>query len=754
MYSRFKLCERQLVQLAVHCWFAINAECLQWGITTAMADNDDDGDVLTYMPEYPRWGSTPSKANARVPDKSAKPCVVLVTSGSCELPELHGLVHDSGLLRRLRCNGGPDTLPSHPVAGGHMRVHGLAVMHWSLVRDLTSINDQELRDLAVDFCRASEKTQALFVYGVLSCWRLSGGSLIMQMASASTRQSVSQAMRQFGSLDGTSPSWHGTCSLADAANRLTEKFQCEGFISRWETHSSIAEKLVADEWSFELRGFSTLMTRHTHSSADPAASLGQKLLSWRNKDSFRPAIRQLQKLTASCKSAPSLHEQAKELREAAAGENQPDTMLVVPLQKRHKVLLRSAKHKFYPFRMHYEMRFLIQCVFLARGLRDKRQVGATAHDVIEALFGNKAHVVKHVMGDAGFKWPSQTVLRHCQIRLDFACMLFRRAISNSCRKPNGIIVREVLFDASRAFGREVFAARECVIAFPEAWSAPCAVVSRRLPTVTLAHRHMSASDKADALLHCVWLEYGPDKASLEAWLDSVRVIPTDLGVESLIANAANIVPALYNLMPSGSDSPYLFPNGLRFPGWHRLCHNFVKTVVSKCMPWYPQWLDQVRHVATFLSLPAYLETLHASLQAKGVERIDHLNKKQFCDRFIESRWGSLVRVCQAIRDAKDFVQKGWDSEHFRVEASTAATLAKVAAPDHQLFWHRCSFICVVMGPVEELRTWGGGCACHEEARKSGRVVNCILAGRRMKDAWQRVQDCTAQLEQAIKHGFS
>ena len=95
------------------------------------------------------------------------------------------------------------------------------------------------------------------------------------------------------------------------------------------------------------------------------------------------------------------------------------------------------------------------------------------------------------------------------------------------------------------------------------------VTQRRLLVTVLAHGHCSASDKALALLHALWLEYGPEEYVLRALCASARGIPTDFGPESLIANARDVLPRFYGRQGTLADlGSYLFPHALRLPGWN------------------------------------------------------------------------------------------------------------------------------------------------------------------------------------------
>ena len=92
--------------------------------------------------------------------------------------------------------------------------------------------------------------------------------------------------------------------------------------------------------------------------------------------------------------------------------------------------------------------------------------------------------------------------------------------------------------------------------------------------------------------------------------------------------------------------------------------------------------------------------------------------------------------------ARLFLEDGWASGMFKIEFKTASiiTMCVTGGPKRDEFWLRCRTILHIFEPVEALRTWAGGCACHEVDREERRRPNCPLAGRRMATAWLRVRE--------------
>ena len=103
---------------------------------------------------------------------------------------------------------------------------------------------------------------------------------------------------------------------------------------------------------------------------------------------------------------------------------------------------------------------------------------------------------------------------------------------------------------------------------------------------------------------------------------------------------------------------------------------------------------------------------------------------------------STARDCQGGALARaDALKAGFD-EHAFALTSEEVRMARMLAgttPSATQFWDRTRAFLLTLDSVEDLRSWGGGCACHEADRRAGKVVTCGLAGRRLREAWAKVQ---------------
>ena len=376
--------------------------------------------------------------------------------------------------------------------------------------------------------------------------------------------------------------------------------------------------------------------------------------------------------------------------------------------------------------------FLVDCILATSHLRNVASLKHSWRETLDVAVSGGHEAFQRAAERVGFRWPGRHLLYKGRVRLDCALMLLSRKVwaRNLNAKGAPFTTRELMVDASRGFGREILGCRENVLTFTGIDSPP-SVISRRMPTVSLAHHHMTAADKTMALLHSVWLEKGPYMHAVLAWCRSIRAVPTDMGVESYIANSMNVVPALFG---KEGGVGYTFPLALRVSGWHHIMDNAMKFVTSKCLPWFLDWLSMLRTLSGFLHLKCYRDVLE-NFAGQGM-------KRDVVDQFNEIRWGSVVSTTRRVSSSRAFLEAGWDDAAFNLKAETSSTVRMLASksPESDLFWLRCQIVLYLLEPVEDLRTWGSGCNCHEVDRMEGRRVQCGLAGRRMRWAWPRIQE--------------
>ena len=313
-----------------------------------------------------------------------------------------------------------------------------------------------------------------------------------------------------------------------------------------------------------------------------------------------------------------------------------------------------------------------------------------------------------------------------------------------------------MIDSSPKMGRELFAILETVI-LPRAVGEVPVFTQRQIGVVAMSHKHTTGADKGITLLHSVWSEYGGTKGALDCWMASVRGVTSDLGTEWMLGQARNFVPMFVGVAPGAADAEFAFPGALRVPGWNHLCHGMIETVAEQCLPWFATWSAAARQVVNFLAGEDYVEALTHSLLAKGLGDLA-APLRTLPSRFLDWRWGTLVQAARGLLDRRDALLRGWDGAYLRGTTEDFRAAARAATDNEagRLFWVQTSFVYEVFVGIEHLRTWGGGCDCHDGQRRQGIRVDCRLAGRRLPAATARVAQCAEALlsldeQMALRH---
>ena len=292
-----------------------------------------------------------------------------------------------------------------------------------------------------------------------------------------------------------------------------------------------------------------------------------------------------------------------------ADEGLPRALVLPAPRRRHALLSRGVCS------VAYDVDFLVGVALFGGYLRNVRRMGEAAAAGFNLIFGEDAPRLWAELQAGTLRLPAASVQYGLRTRLDACCMLLQRRR----RPPRGtgeVVSVELLVDASRAFGREVLAMREAVVLHSLDSPVP-RVQQRRLPSVGMAHRHVSVYDKCMAMLHILRLEHGPGLAQVRGWLGLVTAVATDLGVETGLAEAMDVVPEYFGVVDAAAGSRHLLPRALRVAGWNHVWHTIMENVAAAAWPWYPAWAAQFSAVAEWATVAAHREKLDEWLDASG-----------------------------------------------------------------------------------------------------------------------------------------
>jgi hypothetical protein len=346
----------------------------------------------------------------------------------------------------------------------------------------------------------------------------------------------------------------GQRSLAEGLHSLVDTYGLgpNVLLQQWPSHRAIAELIVKGCWPSEMVGITLV-----HAPGRRVKAARPSILVRRDfAEVYRPP-REVVQQARKAHRTPLALEVAAEAADADEGVAVP-TEVAVPVVARHALFQKGRVTH------HFEKWFFIDSVVATFALRSVRDLPVAVARLEQASFGDVARRLQELRSRHGFKWPGPSALTFGRPRLDLACSLYRR---HTCKdRLADHISRELMVDASPLMRREVLMIKEMVLTFSGNGENPPDVEERLFPPQTLAYRHMGGPDKVAATLHAVWTEYGQTLGTMEGWARSVRVIATDLGAESAIANVRNILPLFYGITPDACEDIWMFPNALRLPG--------------------------------------------------------------------------------------------------------------------------------------------------------------------------------------------
>ena len=186
------------------------------------------------------------------------------------------------------------------------------------------------------------------------------------------------------------------------------------------------------------------------------------------------------------------------------------------------------------------------------------------------------------------------------------------------------------------------------------------VEQRRLPMVVIGSGSFKLVDKTAALLHKLFLEFGPAAASVRRASGSVRQAMSDMGTGFGTANAGYCVDLFVRNTTeavcgdpcggaAGVCDEWLFPRAMQTPGVLHLVDGVLMSTLEG-MGWWPHLQKDMKLVTQWLSVDGHRDRLVQHLQkvceARGFcdvsEAVKLLSKKP--ESFADWRWRTLQRA--------------------------------------------------------------------------------------------------------------
>lgn len=372
--------------------------------------------------------------------------------------------------------------------------------------------------------------------------------------------------------------------------------------------------------------------------------------------------------------------------------------------------------------------FLIRAIRASRRLLAMEDLPSNVEDIVNFAFPELYSDLMELFRHEKTEVPTRWTLTRGRVKLDAASMLVQR---REHRQPHESLWRYLTFDASPKGGMEIFAVKEMIVKNADRRTSEW----RHLPLLSLGHGHCGALDKTVAIAHACFLVAGPGVEQMRRWCSSVRWCLTDSGPEMLAVDMPDLAQAFVNhrcglLEPQfleECDGTHMFPLALRGPGWNHCWDNVVKSVCTTAMPFYSGWQTKARGLCVFMRNTNYREKLKIIGRSRGLQADSLKLLDKTAPSFAKWRWNTLSRVAKYLTLVRRTLIDSWDGTCFRLKDATHSKLVHGLMTD-TAFWQQCAAIAQWISAVDNVRTWGQGCPCHEQqcvdAAKKSKIFMC------------------------------
>jgi hypothetical protein len=319
-----------------------------------------------------------------------------------------------------------------------------------------------------------------------------------------------------------------------------------------------------------------------------------------------------------------------------------------------------------------------------------------------------------------------STLRRARVRFDAVCMLlFGIWFANHFPSDAEIFIYT---DGSPQWrGVELFATSFDIVTYYPGWSC----VRRLFPVIQIGHGLLSVLGKAFAVLWQIMLLVGPNYRLLRRFCSRVRSLTTDFGVERMVSNGPDILPAFcfaFGIkLPLGYvTGRFLFPNASCAPGWRHLADNLMKRGLNS-LDFWPLFQEVLKAITKLLR--DYASDISGDLKRSGHHAASALISSVSMPHFATWRWHTADAVCTALASLFDTLCLSW--EHFtflsRLRDLTLVQRATQAVRDKA--WRlQFKFVRWYLRWLTRLQRFVGTCTCHPTGKEAG-ADSCNRKGR-------------------------
>ena len=276
-----------------------------------------------------------------------------------------------------------------------------------------------------------------------------------------------------------------------------------------------------------------------------------------------------------------------------------------------------------------------------------------------------------------------------------------------------------------------------------------------LPGSTLIYGLQDLTAKTVCLVWGIWLLCGPGVVEVLYFITKTGCITTDGGTEIGTVEMWNM---LYCFMRWVAGVPFselsafarpnerLFSKSIRISGWS---HGFGNLAKGAAWTWnrFSEMLDDVKVLCRFWRNKTW--KLHVKKALRHRDDLDLTILDKRVPDLAKWRYQTLMVVFGSLLQFRTICENDFRPEWF-ADAQEKETLAGVwkACKTPILWRYMAASHREVYKPIERQRRWGMICTCPEHIRmrqEGKRNINCYWNGRRLPEAWDYIQDQSAQM---------
>lgn len=143
----------------------------------------------------------------------------------------------------------------------------------------------------------------------------------------------------------------------------------------------------------------------------------------------------------------------------------------------------------------------------------------------------------------------------------------------------------------------------------------------------------------------------------------------------------------------------------------------------------------IENILKFLRIHSYRDELGRLADAVDMDRTA-MNKAP--PSLAHWRWRTMCDVCVWMLPAIMLLQAVWSSDVFKTCKNRKLEIAARISIKCDEWCQRFYIVFDLMSEISAVRTWGSGCDCHEEERRSGKTIDCVRRGKRLSSVVWRV----------------